>query len=181
MQSQIFDRGPYNRTKKSSSTAVTRLCVGTQLLSAATPSPAFHTRNPAIARAVAVVFRGPTWTPFSCVITRRLLTYRTCAVSREPKTAQQRMPSCRTSVALCPPSQARVVRFDGFLAREVGHSSTDVIEKTYGPLGQIRRCSEAVEYRVEQHRAKLEARLQKKLPLLRQTFSSCRLVSYWGG
>jgi len=45
------------------------------------------------------------------------------------------------------------------VAREVGHSSTAMIEKTYGHLGQARHRAEVVEYRVEQHAATLEDRL----------------------
>ena len=37
------------------------------------------------------------------------------------------------------------------VAREVGHSSTDMIEETYGHLGQVRHRSDVVEYRAEQH------------------------------
>jgi integrase len=47
------------------------------------------------------------------------------------------------------------------VAREVGHSSTKMIEATYGQLGEVRHRAEAVEYRVEQHLAKLEHRLMK--------------------
>ena len=45
------------------------------------------------------------------------------------------------------------------VAREVGHSSTAMIEKTYGHLGQARHRAEVVEYRVQQHAATLEDRL----------------------
>ncbi|HEV2751649.1 MAG TPA: tyrosine-type recombinase/integrase [Gemmatimonadales bacterium] len=45
------------------------------------------------------------------------------------------------------------------VAKEVGHRSTDMIEETYGHLGQVRHRSEVVEYRVEQHSAKLGDRL----------------------
>jgi hypothetical protein len=37
------------------------------------------------------------------------------------------------------------------VARELGHSSTDMVEKVYSHLGTIRHRSDAVEYRVEQH------------------------------
>jgi len=43
------------------------------------------------------------------------------------------------------------------LAREMGHSGEAMVRKVYGHLGQVRRRSEAVEYRVEQHVTKLEA------------------------
>jgi len=43
---------------------------------------------------------------------------------------------------------------------ELGHSSTKMIEATYGHLGVVRHRSEVVEYRVEQHRAKLGHRVQ---------------------
>lgn len=45
------------------------------------------------------------------------------------------------------------------VAREVGHKNTDMIEETYGHLGEIRHRAAVVEYRVEQHRAKLGERL----------------------
>lgn len=53
------------------------------------------------------------------------------------------------------------------VAREVGHSGTAMIEKTYGHLAQARHRTEAVEYRVEHHAATLGDRLAR-LPLLRQ-------------
>jgi len=43
------------------------------------------------------------------------------------------------------------------LAREMGHSGEAMVRKVYGHLGQARRRSEAVEYRVERHVTKLEA------------------------
>ena len=46
------------------------------------------------------------------------------------------------------------------VAREVGHASTAMIEKTYGHLGQARHRAEVVDYRVEQHAATLEDRLR---------------------
>lgn len=53
------------------------------------------------------------------------------------------------------------------VASEVGHSSTAMIEKTYGHLGQARHRANVVEFRPEQHKASLEDRLAR-LPLLRQ-------------
>lgn len=44
--------------------------------------------------------------------------------------------------------------------REIGHSSTAMVERVYGKLGQIRHRSEVAEYRVEQHREKLRERLE---------------------
>jgi hypothetical protein len=41
------------------------------------------------------------------------------------------------------------------VAREVGHSSTKMIEATYGHLGEVRHRADVVEYRIEQHAAKL--------------------------
>jgi len=56
------------------------------------------------------------------------------------------------------------------VAREVGHSSTDMIEEVYGHLGQVRHRSEVVEYRAEQHAAMLGDRLTAvRLPYERQT------------
>ena len=45
------------------------------------------------------------------------------------------------------------------VAREIGHSSTAMLERVYGKLGEIRHRSGVVEYRVEQHREKLKDRL----------------------
>ncbi len=47
------------------------------------------------------------------------------------------------------------------VAREVGHSSADMIERVYGHVGEIRHRSEAVEYRVEQHETALADRLSR--------------------
>lgn len=49
--------------------------------------------------------------------------------------------------------------------REVGHSSTDMIEKTYGHLGTIRQRAPAVEYRADRHAAILGQRLATVRPL----------------
>ena len=38
------------------------------------------------------------------------------------------------------------------VARELGHSSTDLVQEVYGHLGTVRHRSEEVEYRVEQNR-----------------------------
>jgi integrase len=47
------------------------------------------------------------------------------------------------------------------VARELGHSSTDLVQQLYGHLGSgPRHRSEVVEYRVEQHRAILGDRLE---------------------
>src|SRR2546427_578654 len=43
------------------------------------------------------------------------------------------------------------------VAKEVGHSSTAMIEKVYGHLGQVRHRSKYVEYRVEQHKQAIRA------------------------
>ncbi len=45
------------------------------------------------------------------------------------------------------------------VARELGHGGEAMVRKVYGHLGQVRHRAEFVEYRVEQHVAKLEARL----------------------
>ncbi len=47
------------------------------------------------------------------------------------------------------------------VAKELGHTGTAMIEKTYGHLGEVRHRSDAVEYRVEQHAAKLGDRLSR--------------------
>lgn len=36
-------------------------------------------------------------------------------------------------------------------AREVGHASTEMVERIYGRLGEVRHRSDVVEFRVEQH------------------------------
>jgi integrase len=46
------------------------------------------------------------------------------------------------------------------VAREMGHGGESMVRKVYGHLGQVRHRAEAVEYRIEQHVAKLEARLK---------------------
>ncbi len=46
------------------------------------------------------------------------------------------------------------------VAREMGHGGEAMVRRVYGHLGQVRHRSEAVEYRIEQHAAKLGARLE---------------------
>ena len=46
------------------------------------------------------------------------------------------------------------------VAREMGHGGEAMVRRVYGHLGQVRHRAEAVEYRVEQHLAKLGARLE---------------------
>ncbi len=46
------------------------------------------------------------------------------------------------------------------VACEMGHGGEAMVRRVYGHLGQVRHRSEAVEYRVEQHVAKLGARLE---------------------
>jgi len=46
------------------------------------------------------------------------------------------------------------------VAREMGHGGETMVRRVYGHLGQVRHRAEAVEYRVEQHAAKLGARLE---------------------
>jgi len=45
------------------------------------------------------------------------------------------------------------------VAKELGHGGDAMVRKVYGHLGQVRHRAEAVEYRVEQHAAKLGGRL----------------------
>jgi integrase len=47
------------------------------------------------------------------------------------------------------------------VGRELGHGGDSLVKRVYGHLGQVRHRSEVVEYRVEQHRAKLEDRLTR--------------------
>jgi len=44
------------------------------------------------------------------------------------------------------------------VAREVGHSSTAMIEKVYGHLGQVQHRSKVVEYRISQHKQAIRDR-----------------------
>ncbi len=46
------------------------------------------------------------------------------------------------------------------VAKEMGHGGETMVRKVYGHLGQVRHRADVVEYRVEQHRAKLEDRLE---------------------
>jgi hypothetical protein len=46
------------------------------------------------------------------------------------------------------------------VAREMGHGGETMMRKVYGHLDQVRHRAELVEYRVEQHDAKLGARLE---------------------
>ncbi len=46
------------------------------------------------------------------------------------------------------------------VAREMGHGGEAMVRRVYGHLGQVRHRSEAVEYRVERHVAKLGGRLE---------------------
>ena len=46
------------------------------------------------------------------------------------------------------------------VAREMGHGGEAMVRNVYGHLGQVRHRAETVEYRVEQHAAKLGVRLE---------------------
>src|SRR2546426_776466 len=45
------------------------------------------------------------------------------------------------------------------VAKELGHGGESMVRRVYGHLGQVRRRAEVVEYRVQQHVAKLGERL----------------------
>jgi hypothetical protein len=47
------------------------------------------------------------------------------------------------------------------VAEELGHTGTAMIEKTYGHLREVRHRADVVEYRVQQHKAKLGDRLSR--------------------
>jgi hypothetical protein len=47
------------------------------------------------------------------------------------------------------------------VAKELGHGSVAMVERVYSHLGAVRHRSDAVEFRVEQHTAKLGDRLAK--------------------
>jgi integrase len=46
------------------------------------------------------------------------------------------------------------------VARELGHGGEAMVRKVYGHLGEVRQRSAVLEYRVEQHTAKLGDRLE---------------------
>ena len=46
------------------------------------------------------------------------------------------------------------------VSRELGHGSTAMVERVYSHLGTIRHRSEAVEFKVEQHKKALGKRLK---------------------
>ena len=54
------------------------------------------------------------------------------------------------------------------VARELGHTGVHLVERIYGHLGEVRHCSEVVEFRVEQH-------LDRLLPLLTNLLDSFSL------
>ena len=45
------------------------------------------------------------------------------------------------------------------VGKELGHGGDSLVKRVYGHIGQVRHRSEVVEYRIEQHRGKLEERL----------------------
>jgi integrase len=47
------------------------------------------------------------------------------------------------------------------VGRELGHGGDSLVRRVYGHLGQVRHRSEVVEYRIEQHRGRLEERLAR--------------------
>jgi len=59
------------------------------------------------------------------------------------------------------------------VGKELGHGSDALVWRVYGHLGETRRRAEAVEYRVEQH----AARLKDRLAALRATDSETDSVS----
>ena len=50
------------------------------------------------------------------------------------------------------------------VAREMGHGGTALVNRVYGHLGNVRHRSETVEYRIEQHAARLGERLRALAP-----------------
>ncbi len=46
------------------------------------------------------------------------------------------------------------------VAKEMGHGGESMVRRVYGHLGQVRHRADAVEYRLEQHVAKLGGRLE---------------------
>lgn len=46
------------------------------------------------------------------------------------------------------------------VGREMGHGGDSMVKQVYGHLGEVRHRAEVVEYRVEQHRARLGERLE---------------------
>lgn len=47
------------------------------------------------------------------------------------------------------------------VAQEMGHGGTQLVERVYGHLGEVRHRSESIEYRVEQHIDKIGDDLQE--------------------
>ena len=60
------------------------------------------------------------------------------------------------------------------VAREVGHSSTAMIEKVYGHLGQVRHRAKYVEYRTAQHKPAIRTLLKQRKVVARRVL---RLVA----
>jgi integrase len=46
------------------------------------------------------------------------------------------------------------------VGKEMGHGGEALVKRVYGHLGTVRHRSEVVEYRVEQHKKELKAKLQ---------------------
>ena len=67
------------------------------------------------------------------------------------------------------------------VGRELGHGGESLVKRVYGHLGTVRHRAEVVEYRIEQHRAKLEARLVElargRSDTIVDTASAVRVVS----
>jgi len=64
------------------------------------------------------------------------------------------------------------------VGKELGHGGDALVRRVYGHLGEVRHRAEVVEYRVEQHAAKLEARLAAvRAANQRPTFAAGDVVS----
>ena len=67
------------------------------------------------------------------------------------------------------------------VGRELDHGGESLVKRVYGHLGTVRHRAEVVEYRIEQHRAKLEARLVElargRSDTIVDTASAVRVVS----
>lgn len=70
----------------------------------------------------------------------------------------------------CPPSSLISTASDSWIravhkpiarrvAKELGHGGDSMVKRVYGHLGAVRHRSDVVEFRIEQHQDKLQARL----------------------
>ena len=66
------------------------------------------------------------------------------------------------------------------VGKELGHGGDALVKRVYGHLGEVRHRAEVVEYRVEQHAAKLGDRLAKVAASERQARPAAKRVTHSG-